>query len=210
MAITITKVNGQDVKDKSITIPNPDDGKISVTGNGMKNSEKAVCTLVGDQQTQTRHIQAQATGDWAAVFEGFNNNTNNVVVFLLTCKATTSGTASLEIDIQAGKLGVRLAFGSDPPPNFGFLCVTASGTVVNGIDPVSCTLTPINEDGTVDRTRPPPQTRAGAMNGNDWTVMFTPTPPSPPNVAPNQYNGLYLLEATAANEGTISTTGPAH
>src|SRR5262249_27866064 len=100
------------------------------------------------------------------------------------------------------------------PPDFKSARIYTTGTVFNANNPVTCTLTPIDgTNGTTLQvavgssgtpTPAPSQTAVAVFDLSDntaWSVSFAPLPPA------TAFTGSYLLEATAANEGTVSAAG---
>jgi hypothetical protein len=212
VTIKIKQVNGIDVPASgTIELVNPSD--IRISGDGLKN-QRAICTQIANSTVQ--HL---ATGDekgnWEVKFNVDGGGTYSVtcrsksdpsdrdsVQFTVTLtenRAISKGGASP----RSQRFKPYLAFDPNPnQPHGNALYVAASGSVLDGQDSVTCTLTPINSDGTTDNTRGSPQSNPAFMNGTSWTVFFMP-PPSDPGTPPNLYVGLYSLEATAPNEGSI-------
>jgi hypothetical protein len=132
--------------------------------------------------------------------------------YLLACYSEADGLAYVEVINPAPR---------DPPSalsnilalthsNFSSTAISANGTVLNANNPVTCTLNPVGADG----TSPDPgggdlrqtQTALATVTGSTWAVAFAPLP-SPGTQNPTFPTGSYVLEATAPNEGTVSSTG---
>jgi hypothetical protein len=223
MTIHVTQVNGI-APDKTGTVTLlPGTTVIDVTGAGAKDVD-LTCDLAGPSVFISRHPHGAGDGHWQTQFKlpgtkkckvtyqlpcsNDSDASDQVTIGIVVPGVSAAQSASKGVNSKTPSIVLILAF--NPPPNdpsFSQLIISASGTVLNGLDPVFCTLTPIDDAG---QSRGPCQSSPASMNGNAWTVTFTPSPPAavflnPP--PPNVYSGRYLLEATAANEGTISAPG---
>jgi hypothetical protein len=212
VATTTTTLEIKQIKDKPIdedttevSVDLSADGVLHVYGDGLSD-RTVLCILAGGPRShsQQRIGQRQHDGCWEVAFD-----VTDVGTYALTCTATKSGTATLTIKVTAvppstAPVGLVVANRclAITSSSFQYLSITGHGSVLNSANSVSCSLTPIKADGT---SRGASQSSPAVMNGTSWTVMFTPSP-APPGKPPNQYIGLYLLEATAPNEGTDSIT----
>jgi len=167
-------------------IPLEDPANIRVSGTATGADKSVKCTLTGPTRTMTRFAKITA-GNWNVVFDMIENGTHS-----LFCHADLSGDKDIIIVITglpdpagvqpAGALHKCLALNPGSPMG-NSLSASASGTVLNAVDTVSCTLTPIKDDGT---PRGDTQTQNAVMCGTSWTVTFVPTPTNPPT----NYSGL--------------------
>jgi hypothetical protein len=188
-------------------------GKLSVAGQVLPVGKNVLaCTLIRLGQdianesirSTTRFCHATpASANWSVQFEGVDKKG----VYILACHCSDSNDY-VEVTVDGVSTAMVLSRNVDfssPAPSFTAASITANGTVQNASNPVVCTVTPINPDGTTrlpgvgEPPNQPPQF-ATFVGLTDWTVTFT---------APlgKSYKGMYLLSAGAANEGTVSTTG---
>jgi len=222
--LKITCVNGTPVTEPKppdagfVTIPSisvkvGSDKQLTVQGTGFT-AGLLCCALVRHGMSKrekpgetiwrvTRFVNSTSKdGSWTVKFD-----VQDRACYLLSCHSFKDGDARNEnayVEVKIAHVSAsphpRLAF-----TNHGFSAtvIGAQGTVLNANNPVSCTLTPI--DCSTGIATGGPVQNAGATFTNPptntiWQVEFFPPPPT-------RYSGCYLLEAAAASEGTISTSG---
>jgi hypothetical protein len=207
--IKCATVNHKPASSGSVTLDSA--SHIDAVGIGLLDSNgnpaTARFTLVG-KSSVTRIAKGHAPdGSWCVRFD-----TDGSKTYYLTCTSDAVEMTPPLVKITVQNPTIRSGLPSDarihpmcqfnppslfsPNPVGNAQFIAAVGTVLNAQDSVTCNLTPINDDGT---SRGPSQTSPANMNGYAWSVNFTPTPP-------NVYSGLYLVEATAPNEGTASAS----
>jgi hypothetical protein len=189
---------------------------LAVKGSGPSDSV-VWCTLVrlGSTDENQKETLSSTTrfaksnkGDWHVNFE-----LKHQATYLVACHSGTDNDfAKVVVTHPAqkrrpGSLTTMLSMA----PGFTSAKISANGTVFYDYNPVTCTLTPINEQngtnkstgtGTGATTQPSQTAPAVFTDSTDWVVSFAPLGNST-----TTFSGWYLLEATAANEGTVSATG---
>jgi hypothetical protein len=227
MPIKITTVNNYPVVDNTVSVPYTTTIEVSGTGlpNPRDNRPGPFATVALSQASPSFrkvHGKNANPGDWqAASFtlldrpgadhsytltatnDSDANDCDWVTVTVLAKTAVDKATRS-DSGAPTGRRGL-LQFNAPPPANplGNPLFVMATGTVLDGRNAVTCTLTPIDNTG---QSTGPSLTTPAQMNGNSWTASFFPTPNNPglPANPANPFQGLYLFEASAPNEGIIS------
>jgi hypothetical protein len=192
----------------SVTVTLGKEHKLTVMGNGPDGV--VCCTLVRlgrkdkDEKSNetisrtTRFAKSSATGGWTVNFE-----VKHLATYLVACHSGAENDYANVVANQTQNSDSFKKFLSMDPTSFTSAKITAIGTVFYANNPVTCTLTPIALDGTNKSGAPASSQTATATftDSSDWKVSFAPLPPD------TTYSGSYLLEATAANEGTVSATG---
>jgi hypothetical protein len=227
MTIEITTVNGVSVVKDTVSIPYTT--QIVVQGIGLTTAGFAPVTLAGASPS-TRLVQGDGTsvGNWKAAPFTLPASPGVPVQYNVTITNPTNPADKDSVTITVLKAtqeskrgapnllsGIHRCLSLYPPesnPVASPLYIAASGTVLDPLNSVFCTLTPIDVTGA---STGPSQSSPATMNGNAWTVTFVPPPNKPvtvgnpvtPGIAvnpPNLYSGSYLFEATAPNEGSLS------
>ena len=226
MALEITTVNGHAVADEAVSVPYTTELRIEgigLLGNNRSPPFATVACPGASPPTRTVRGAGPPDGTWNAAPFTLPASPNDSIQYNVTAinQANPADKDFVTITVLAADreskgAAVKQASGRhgtlalDPPPPGNPvakpLFIVATGTVLDPLNSVFCTLTPIDENGA---STGPAQSSPATMNGNTWSVMFVP----PPNVAvapggavngPNQYNGSYLFEAKAPNEGSLS------
>jgi len=197
------------------------DKKLTVQGSAQPDGVVVCCTLTRHGRTDlhpdesfetiwrhTRFVTSTNKKDpnWTVVFEVQHEGT-----YLVACHSGTK-TPNDYVEVVVSKVDKRGDAKDDMrlsmnPPNFSPQLISTTGTVLNPGNTVTVTLTPINcmtgewTGGTI-------QTASATWNppnqNTNWSVSFAPLPPPTP---PKPFTGCYLLEASAANEGTVCSSG---
>jgi hypothetical protein len=191
----------------------------------------ACCTLVrqGMASTEkhesilrvTRFARSNANL-WTAKFE-----VKHKACYFLSCH---TGKQNLYVEINVKNVSMEsveraASLLSMDPPTFSDLAIGATGTVFYPNNAVTCTLTPINDDGSGQgesggadkirsaRTKKEVAAASSVVSATatftdppantSWAVAFAPIPVG------SSFHGWYLLEASAANEGNVSASGEA-
>lgn len=223
MASTDSWVNA--IGDQKFTKPTPPfvglpdvtaaPGKLKVSGSASAGST-VCCTLVrlGKQMPEnresiartTRFANAGADNNWTVVFHVVDPGT-----YLLSCHLGAKNYYYEVPIISLGGLSMALSMAlSMNPPIPSSSQISASGSVFYSNNPVLCSLAPVNADGCIvppsGMNTPPSQNQPATFippSTTSWTVTFTPG--GMPGVG---YTGWYVLEATACDEGSVSSTFP--
>jgi len=135
---------------------------------------------------------------WTVIFDVLDAAT-----YLFTCHAFENGDAQVMIKIDKVENNDRL----DPQPLLAFKPsfptfttskIIAKGTVLNADNQVNCSLTPINCNTGVSTGKTGDQIAIWTNPPTDtaWSAEFD-----------GSFSGCYLLQASAASEGTISASG---
>jgi hypothetical protein len=203
------------------------DGKLTVGGDGIPADSVVSCalTLVGADpigkgveftSTMMRFGTAKSDGSWSVDFRIHQQPENQQRVYIIAAHRGSEPPDYVEATVKFGSQGtIRsprniLAF-----TGYWFYPaqISATGTVFSENNPVTCSLTQVNcLTGAPFSGGQSRQTQQGTFDpdGINWSVAFSALPPQSP---PRLYTlgTCFLIEATAAAEGTVyvqGTVGP--
>ena len=206
--LKITRVNncpidphtraGKKLTISSVEVQVDNTGELIVEGKGFSKGP-LYCTLVCLCEKEvtvrrtTRVIWKPKKDDtWNVMFQ-----VKEAGASLLSCHSVADGNAHAEVIIkEVPRARFELALTTY---HFTAAQIWATGTVFNAYNPVTCTLTHV-DCSTGVATGAPQQAGATFNNATTWGVSFAP-------LGGGNFSGCYLLEATAASEGTVSTGG---
>jgi hypothetical protein len=216
-------------KNSSVTIPTLTTnvhnygGKVTVQGIGLSNGVAVCCTLTRLQRKPSqgpppkeairtitrfgrryRDDQQKRDDNWRVTFEGVEN-----ARYILACHARPDADGThqdadpaqnlyLELEVTGASVYATIVRAHFRTDSIG----VDSGTVLFANNLVTCTLTPINSDGTPILMAGFPMSQTITANQYSWAYSF-----SPPFPLTSFRAGQYQFESWAPFEGSDSTTG---